>query len=183
MVQEPLRTADLPRNMSFGIASARAELSEAENLLRRALKAPVTIPEMHLRLGHVLADLGRHKDAVGELRQAVATEESRTLLYYAELLLGRSEAALGNTPAARAAYESAALLAPGAQSPLLALSQLAYTTGDADAAASALARVFALPAGSEGGGDPWWSYALAPGRFFGPSMADLIDTLRPEPGQ
>jgi len=183
MVQEPMRTADLPRNLSFGVASPRAELGAAEDLLRRALKAQVTIPEMHLRLGHVLADLGRHKDAVGELRQAVATEPPSALLYYAELFLGRSEAALGNIAAARAAYESAALLAPGAQSPLLALSQLAYASGDGDAAGAALERVFALPAGSDGGGDPWWTYALAPGRFFGPSMADLIDTLRPEPAQ
>jgi tetratricopeptide (TPR) repeat protein len=182
-VQEPLRTADVPRNISFGIGSARAELDEAEDLLRRALKSQVTIPEMHLRLGHVLAELGRHKDAVGELRQAVAAEQPSALLYFGELFLGRSEGALGNGAAARAAYESAALLAPGAQSPLLGLSQLAYASGDGDAAASALERLFALPAGAEGGGDPWWTYAQAPGRFFGPSMTDLIDTLRPEPVQ
>ena len=81
-------------------------------------------------------------------------------------------------PAARAAFERAAALRPAAQSPLLALSQLAYSRGDSGEAAALLARVAELPALD--GDDPWWTYNTTVGRFFAPSHQEIAEDLRKE---
>ena len=172
-VQEPLRVADLPRDVTLAVGTARGELGQAEDLLRRAVKARSDFDEAHLRLGNVLARLGRHKEALAALRQ-VTDWKSPLLEYYARLFIGRSAAALGDDASARAAFDAAARLSPAAQSPLLALSQLAHARGDLDGAVSALARVFALRDGDVAGSDPWWTYAVSAGRDFETSKADLV---------
>jgi tetratricopeptide (TPR) repeat protein len=171
-VQEPLRAADLPRDATPAVRTARTELGLAEDLLRRVAEARPDLDEAHLRLGNVLARLGRHKDALTELRQ-VTVWKNPLLEYYARLFIGRSAAALGDDAAARAAFDAASRLSPGAQSPLLALSHLAHARGDLDGAAAALARVFALRDPDVSGGDPWWAYAVSAGRVFEISKTDL----------
>ena len=94
---------------------------------------------------------------------AISTDPQ--LLYYAELFLGAEEEALGNRDAARVAYEQAAEHFPHAQSPPLALSQLARRYGDRGGALHAIARLFALPADErEPKDDPWWWYYVAQAR-------------------
>jgi len=176
-IQELVRTVDMPRGTSTGVLPAKAELNAAADLLRHVLKLQPGLAEAHLRLGHVLAQMERHKDARPELSTALATLENRQLKYYGELFTGRSQAALGNPSAARTAFERAAQLAPAAQSPLLALSQLAYSSGNADEASTLLAKVMALPALD--GDDPWWTYNTSAGRFFNPSYEDIVNTLKP----
>ena len=76
------------------------------------------------------------------------------------------------------AFEQAAALRPAAQSPLLALSQLAYSQGDSGAAAAWLARVAELPALDLD--DPWWIYNVTAGRFFAPSHQEIAEDLLKE---
>ena len=104
--------------------------------------------------------------------------QDSTVQYYGQMLLGRSAAETGDAVAARAAFERASQLAPAAQSPLLALSQLAYSRGDPGGAAALLARVAELP--EDAAGDPWWYYHRTVGRFFDVSRQELVETLRAE---
>jgi len=178
-VQEAFRGTDFYLRSSVGLSSRRGELNTAEGLFSRAVKLNPAVMQARLHLGHVLAEQGEHKKALAELTQALAAIKNPDLLYYGHLFFGRSAAALGQTPAARDAFEQAARLKPNAQSPLLALSHLAYAQGDTGEAAAMLARVAELPALD--GDDPWWVYNASVGRFFfEPLRQDIVETLRAE---
>jgi hypothetical protein len=163
-IQSAVRSAVLPAGWSFGLGSDRNELRKAEGLFRRALAARPMFAEAHLRLGRVLTQLGQPATAAAELREAIATTDDALLLYYGHLFLGAAEAALARVDDARAAYERAAALYPAAQSPLLALSELARRQGDRRGALGAMDRVFALPHANSELDDPWWKYHVAQGR-------------------
>jgi len=109
-----------------------------------------------VRLGHTLGELGRHKEAAAELRQAIDARPDKPRLYLAELFLGRAEAAIGRRDEARWHYERAASLYPNAQSPLLALSGLARQTGDRASAQRSLASLVAVNDSEPF--DPWWEF-------------------------
>jgi tetratricopeptide (TPR) repeat protein len=177
-IQEALRNADYNLRSRIGVFTRKAELDASEDLLRRVLKINPAFTEARLHLGRVLAELGRHKDALPELTNVLPSIQDSTVQYYGQMLLGRSAAETGNAVAARAAFERASQLVPAAQSPLLALSQLAYSRGDPGGAAALLARVAELPA--DEAGDPWWYYHRTVGRFFDVSWQDLVETLRAE---
>ena len=172
-IQSAMRSAVFPSGMTSDVGSDRVELRLAEAFFRRALAAN-PLPEAHLRLGRVLSLLERHADARVMLKQAIAGTGDPLLLYYGELFLGRAEEALANPDAARTSYMRAAELYPRAQSPRLALSQLARRSGDRAGALSAIAPVFSMPADEATRDDPWWSYHVAQGRNAG----DLLDALR-----
>ena len=156
--------------MSFPVGSDTAELRTAETFLRRAVTADATHVEARLRLARVVGQLGRHQEAATELRRAAGETEDPLLLFYAHLFLGREEEAQGHAGEARTAYERAATLYPSAQSPRLALSQLAWHAHDRDGALQALQP----PADADSDDDPWFSYRFAQGRHFD----ELLDTLR-----
>jgi tetratricopeptide (TPR) repeat protein len=178
-VQEAFRGTDFYLRSSLGLSSRRGELNTAEGLFGRALKLNPSLAQVRLHLGHVLAEQGEHKKALAELTQALTAIRNPDLLYYGQLFSGRSAAALGQTAAARTAFEQAARLKPNAQSPLLALSQLAYAQGDTGEAAAMLARVADLPALD--GDDPWWVYNASVGLFFfEPLRQNIVETLRAE---
>jgi hypothetical protein len=101
-------------------------------------------------------------------------ETDAQLLYDGELFLGAAEEALGNYAASRVAFERASTLYPTAQSPLLALSELARRRGDRAGALGALRQVFALPAIESDRIDPWWKYQVAQAR----NADQLLDDLR-----
>jgi tetratricopeptide (TPR) repeat protein len=118
-----------------------------------------------MRYGRVLGGLGKHAAAVVELRRAAAELTEPELSYHAHQFLGAEEEALGNREAAQAAYERAAALFPHAQSPLLALSQLARRFGDRNGALRAADRLFALQDDPDNErDDPWWTYYLVQAR-------------------
>jgi tetratricopeptide (TPR) repeat protein len=137
---------------------AKSYLEEAEDLFGRAVKGDPQFAEARVRRGQVLNLLGRHGDAVGELRLAAAAAKGPQLAYYAQLFLGRAEESAGNPAAARAAYERAAGLFPQAQSPRLALALLARRLGDRAAAQGAMRRVVELPGERTAASDPWTFY-------------------------
>jgi tetratricopeptide (TPR) repeat protein len=178
-IQGAVRSAVLPAGFSFGVGSDRSELRKAEGLFRRALAARPAFAEAHLRLGRVLMLLGQPTAAAAELREALATTTDDSLLpYYGHLFLGAAEEALARFGDARAAYERAAALYPAAQSPLLALSELARRQGDRRGALAAMDRVFALPHGDSELDDPWWKYHVAQGRHAQTLLEDLWKPFR-----
>jgi len=176
-IQEPLRKSEEVRR-SARVGTAGSEFDAAEDLLRRVVKLAPDFAEARLHLGRVLAEQGQHKEALPELTRALAVIKNQDLQYFGHLFAGRSAAVLGQMPAAREAFERAAALRPAAQSPLLALSQLAYTRGDSAEAAALLARLAELPALELD--DPWWIYNTTVGRFFGPSHQEIAEDLRKE---
>jgi tetratricopeptide (TPR) repeat protein len=158
-IQTAVRSAILPAGVRMSVASEQWELREAEQFFRRTLQVKPDFPEARLRYGRVLGGLGKHADAALELRRARDELTDEQLLYYADLFLGAEEEALGNRDDARTAYEQAAGRFPRAQSPWLALSQLARRDGDRGGALRAIDRVFALRGQERGELDvPWWSY-------------------------
>jgi tetratricopeptide (TPR) repeat protein len=174
-IQAATRTVTLPPGLTVGVGSDRAELRLAEGFFKRALAKQPDMGETHLRLGRVLGLEGRHADAAAEIRQAMSLLGETPLRYYGELFLGAEEEALGRVDAARDAFDRAAALFPSAQSPLIALSELAKRRGDRAGALAAIQRLFALPpAGREGRDDPWWSYHTAQAR----DADALLDALQ-----
>jgi tetratricopeptide (TPR) repeat protein len=143
---------------SAAVSSARGELIRAERFFRDSLVHRPEHLEARVRHGRVLDDLGRHEEASDELRRAIADGASDQLLYLAQLFLGRAEEARGHDEAARTAFERASALYPKAQSPRLALSQIARRAGNRPAAQRELHAIAALPDDERRREDPWWLY-------------------------
>jgi len=165
-IQSAVHAAVVPAGFSLDILAPRLELRRAESFFRGALTSAPDMAEGHLRLGRVLGLQGHHADAIVELRRALALlGDDEELRYDAELFAGAEEEALGHYDVAREEYARAQALFPGAQSPLIALSQLARRRGDRAAALAAIQQVFDLPLpGAEGRDDPWWQYHKAQAR-------------------
>ena len=75
-----------------------------------------------------------------------------------------------------AAYERAAAIYPGAQSPRLALSELAARAGERTVAAPAALAAIAVTPDRESA-DPWWSYHVAAGRSVTARLNELLALL------
>jgi hypothetical protein len=163
-VQGAARAVEWRTNMKSEVRSIDDELTEAEMFFRKSVAVDPGFAEARLRLGRVLGLLGRHKEALTELRHCLPLLADRQLVYYAELFLGLDEAALGRREAAREHFVRATSSHPGAQSPLLSQSWLARIYGDRPAALGAMKEVFALPPEEEDRKDPWWEYYKAPVR-------------------
>lgn len=138
------------------VNSRRAELQRSEQFFREALVLSPRAVDARVRLGHILGELGRHKEAALELRTALDAEPDVERLYLAELFLGREEEALGRRDDARRHYERAAALYPAAQSPRLALSRLARQVGDRASAQHSLQALAAMD--DDDRVDPWWMF-------------------------
>jgi tetratricopeptide (TPR) repeat protein len=180
-IQAPAHAAALSAGYRFDVGSAGAELREAERFLRRALTQDPDLAEARVRLGRVLVLRGRHQDAADTLRQVGTDAGDGLMRYYGMLLLGAAEEGVGNHEGAAASYAMAAAQYPAAQSPLLALSALAWRRGERDAALTQIQRVFDLPAGAERE-DPWWTYHVAHWRNADQLLAELRRPfLEPQP--
>jgi tetratricopeptide (TPR) repeat protein len=155
-VQEMRATGGNP-----GVGPRRAQLERAEKSFRQVLRLQPHHAEARLRLAHTLGELEFHAEAAAELRKTFSANLNGTQLYFAELLLGREEEALGNGDDAKRHFENAAELYPKAQSPRLALSELARRSGDRAGALRALQGVTSLPSNPLNDAarmDPWWEY-------------------------
>jgi hypothetical protein len=160
------------------IGSVESESRQAEKCFRQAVALDPAFVEARLRLGLALASVDRHEDAAAELRAAAASAREPILQYFASLLLGREEQALGHRDAARSAFEHAASLYPRAQSPYLALSQLARRSGDKAGARRAFLPVLNLPARESDREDPWWDYYISAGRHANALMTEVGAAFR-----
>ncbi len=96
----------------------------------------------------------RRKNCAGRLR----TVRAISFCISPQLFLGRAEEALEHGEAARVAFERASALYPNAQSPRLALSQIARRAGNRPAAQRELQVISALPDDQRRREDPWWFY-------------------------
>ena len=138
----------------------KTELESAQKFFQRAVAANPNFAEARLRLGHVSGLLGHHNQAVSELQAATAAVTDPKMQYYAALFLGNELAVLGRIAEARKQFERAAALYPAAQTPLLALSELAHSDSDIHNAVIEIERAFAVAANGRQRNDPRWKYDL-----------------------
>jgi tetratricopeptide (TPR) repeat protein len=170
--QSARQTVEAPPGLRLGFAGELAELRLAEGFFRQAVASDPGFAEARLHWGRVLGALGRDDAALGELGRARQEINDPVLLYYADLFLGRSQAALGDRENARTSYERAAKAFPLAQSPLLARSELDRRASDVPGALQALQRLLALP--EDRRADPWWTYDVSSSR----NAASLMSQAR-----
>ena len=162
------------RTFNPHVESPAEELKLAEMFYRRALELDPGLAPARMRLGRVIGLLGRHPQAVAELKQALLTLTGDRHRYYGELFLGAEEQAAGRAAQAKAAYERARKLFPNAQSPYLALGQLAWQRADRAGADVVLDGLAAAPSATGSREDPWWTYELSAVL----DVAVLVDQLR-----
>lgn len=146
---------------------------QAERFFRRSVQIDPGVAEARVRLGRVIGLQGRHREAAAALEHGHAGALSPSLQYYAAMFLGDEEQALGHREAAQAHYDRAAQLYPRAQSPRLALGQLARRYGDRPAALRAIAQVLTLPFVRPESDDPWWLYPNQQPEKAAALLADL----------
>jgi len=120
--------ASLPP-VKFRVLDTTTELGIAEGSLRHALALDPTLVEARIRLAHVASDRGRPEEAVALAREALSGPLPPFLEYYAAMVLGRGQVALGRAPDARAAFERAAARFPKAQSAQVGLTHVALIDG------------------------------------------------------
>lgn len=161
------------------IGTARSNLRQAQSFHRKAVALDPDSAEAHLHLGRVTGLLGRHDEAARALRRASAAARDPRTSYYASLFLGVEEDALGHSDAARAAFERAAELCPRAQSPYLALSQLARRRGDRIAARRFIEEVWSRSNDDRLHEDPWTTYLTGTAAQSDARLADARTALFP----
>jgi tetratricopeptide (TPR) repeat protein len=147
---------------------ARGELQSAERMYREAVKHGAS-EEARIRLGRVLGQLGRHREALKVL-DATAPPADPRLAYFHSLFLGSQYSALGHPKEACVSFERAATLFPTAQVPVLAISHVCLRFGGRANALAVVDRIAALPDVPRRV-DPWWNYYDSP-------AADADEQLR-----
>jgi tetratricopeptide (TPR) repeat protein len=171
VLQSAARSAVMPAGVAVDIPSERSALRDAEGYFRRALILNPRRADARLRLGHVLLERGKPQDAADELRRVLATTTDSELRYFGSMFLGAAEETLGHLDDAGRAYVAASEVYPRAQSPYLALSELARRRGDRSASIVQIQRLFELHDDRD---DPWWSYRTAQAKH----ADDLLTQLR-----
>jgi tetratricopeptide (TPR) repeat protein len=172
----------LPSRPPSGIAPANrpaAFRATAEKHYRAALARAPRDPEARIRLGRVLADAGRHTEALEQL-QAVDDASPRLLQYYNFLFLGDVLTDLRRLGDARTAFERAARLYPGANSPRLGISRIESERGDLPAARRALASFIERPPDTSNDDDPRWQYNRCSGRDAHAVYSAYVASFRKE---
>jgi predicted Zn-dependent protease len=167
----------LPPNLTIRIGSSGEELRLAASLLKRVVDRNPAHTEGLVHYGRVLILTDRAGDAVTYLRHAAAEAQEREQRYYAQLFLGAALETMNQRREAQSAYEAAAALFPLAQSPCLALSQLAARHGDRGEALRAVEPLMALPREEAEREDPWWNYARSTGRDAERLMMEVRERL------
>ncbi len=178
-IQEFVRTTTLPNGLKIlDVVSAETHLARAERAFRQSVAIEPTLVESRLRLGRVLGQMNRHAEAATELAQASTEAKDPILRFYANLLLGDEELALGRFEHARSSYETAIEQYPIAQSARLALSHFERQRGNRPAALAALEPAL-VPVADEDRDDPWRDYLLGEGRRVRDLFAELYEPFRP----
>lgn len=150
-------------------------LREAEGLLREAAALRPADAEVHLRLGHVLAQRGQPKEAQAELSWVIdrATDASHVAL--AHLLLGRLAETRKDAQGALEQARAAETAAPSSQSARVALAYALLTQGQRRDALTVMA---ALPNEPSKTRDPWAELLLGSTAGYGPARAALYAGVR-----
>ncbi len=151
-------------------AMARRLLDQAERAYAEAQRHPTVAAEAATRRALVLHRLGRHQAALEALDQADACPANPTVRYWTSLFRGRVLETLGRLDEARTAYEMAAAIWPGAQTPVVALAALLQRQGRVAEAIRAAEAARATPAGTI---NPWWQYWSGDLRFLDQWLGEL----------
>jgi tetratricopeptide (TPR) repeat protein len=159
---------------TLSIDDADTELASAERALRRALAIDPSLVEARIRLAHVLDARGKSGEASALAREALAAPLPKLLEYYGAMVLGRSEARLGQHAQAYEAFARAARCYPGAQSAQVALSHILLLEDRATEAFDTVARALGPEAQAPGDIDPWEWYF----RMHEPDAKHLLAELR-----
>ena len=178
-VHAPLRRARAGFGSVMDLGSQESEMRQGVAFYRRALESDRGHAEALIRLGGLLGRLGRHDDAVAELRRALPLTTEPLLQYYAQMFLGRELDHLGDVAGARAAYERAMALAPQAQSPRVGLSQILMRGGDRSAALDLVLPALAVEAVQQA--EPMWNYYAAAGREAATLVRRVYEQLAGQP--
>jgi tetratricopeptide (TPR) repeat protein len=158
---------------SARIESPTLLYARAEQFYRRGLDVDPACAECWLRLARVRQLSGHPDEAADLLAKAESRLTAPVLRYYAALFAGRAAESLKRVDAARAAYERAMGLFPQAQSPRLALAELATRDADQAQALSSVRTMF-ITSGGRYDIDPWWNYDVA----LVANWASLVDDMR-----
>lgn len=134
----------------------RLRLYDARDDYRKASRISPDLAEARLRFGRVQGILGETAEANAALAEVATSGAPPFLRYLACLFRAELSERAGNRQAARDDYVSALAIWPRAQAPMLAMSRLAMTTGDAGRGREWLAR--SLVEASPDRTDPWWDY-------------------------
>ncbi len=137
-------------------ASAWITLERARAEYRRGLELDRQAVEARLRLGRVLFLQNRRTQAREELETVLQTSTSVRLLYLAHLFLGGIDGYENDFTHARLEYEAALKLAPGFQTPYIALSFAELMSGASSQARRTAGAIADLPKPADP--DPWWAY-------------------------
>jgi tetratricopeptide (TPR) repeat protein len=156
-----LQNVELPPRGTKAYGSSESELKQARRFLEQAVALTPNFSEARLHLGRVLGLLGYPQESIAELQTAQAAIKDSQLLYYASLYLGHELKMVSRFEEARKQFEQAASLFPSAQTPLIALSQLARPLKDPDGEKRFVQRVFALKRTNSMDDDPWWIYRFS----------------------
>ena len=169
-LQSAARSAVLPTGIIADIPSERTALRDAEGFFRRALTSNPRRADVRVRLAHILLNRSKPQEAANELRTALAGTADPQLRYFGSMFLGAAEETLNHLDEARRAYAAASEVYPDAQSPYLALSELARRRGDRSASVAQVQRLFDL---QDDRHDPWWSYRTVQGEHADDLLAQL----------
>jgi tetratricopeptide (TPR) repeat protein len=176
-VQNFLETGASGGDLTPVVGSSRSNVRQAETFFSKAVRLDGGFVEARLHLGRVLSLEGRHEAAAAELRRAALSAADPLTKYYVWLFLGVEEQSLGRTAAARESFDKAVALYPRAQSPYLALSQLARRHGDQAGALRAIHHVLELSADDREREDPWWTYLAGSAEEAELRLSDLRAAL------
>jgi tetratricopeptide (TPR) repeat protein len=155
----------------------RAELATAARLFGRALEGASWHDEASLRLGHVLMEQGKAKEAVQHLTVASASRDA-FVRYNGLLLLARAHADAGRPKDAERCYRSALTVFPGAEAPVIGLSLLDDDAGQTGAALGGLRSTLSVSEVPPPERDPWWVYYQGADRFAAAHFERLYAAAR-----
>jgi tetratricopeptide (TPR) repeat protein len=152
-----------------GDRGMRQQLERVLTALDAAGLHEETAAEAAVRQALVLVRLGRPQQALTAVERSGKNADAAQR-YWAELFRGRALEALNRPADAASAYEAALRVAPGAQTPLIALASLFHRQGELDRA-----NEWATQARASSGAepDPWWQYWLGEVRFVSAWLAEL----------
>ena len=153
-------------------------LYAAVRAYREGIEVHPDVPELHLRLGRVLALLDRLDEADRHLAKMMTLRPDPRQSYLTALFLGDLRERQRRPEDAMAAYASALQAWPGAQAPVVALARLRVLTGAADAGRATLAGVH-VERDMRERSDPWLGYAGGQGWRLSGALADLQRTFEP----
>ena len=152
-------------------AATRRELGDIDALLRMAADDEDARAEALVRRAFIQYRLGANEEALTLLEESAPTDD--VVDYWRSLVEGRVLLALDRRDEARAELERAAMLAPDAQTPAVALTALFLKIGDRDGALGWAERARTT---TENGGAPWPLYWAGSGRFLTRWLTDLRET-------